>query len=127
MSHHEIEKKFQASIKTLRPNTEYVIVDKAPETQEEFNENIKWVTGKTETNTAITTTTNPHSEITWTLVKAEMDRLQTEYDAQEYARKREAEYPSVQDLVVALYDTDDKTAIDEKRAEIKLKYPKPGA
>ena len=29
--------------------------------------------------------------------------------------------------VVALYDTDDKTAIDEKRAEIKLKYPKPGA
>ena len=38
---------------------------------------------------------------------------------------RKAEYPSVQDLVVALYDTDDKAAIDEKRAEIKLKYPKP--
>ena len=51
--------------------------------------------------------------------------LQVEYDAQDYARKREAEYPSVQDLVVALYDTDDKAAIDAKRAEIKLKYPKP--
>jgi len=38
---------------------------------------------------------------------------------------RQAEYPSIQDLVVALYDTDDKAAIDEKRAEIKLKYPKP--
>jgi glutathionyl-hydroquinone reductase len=38
---------------------------------------------------------------------------------------RKAEYPSVQDLVVALYDTDDKAAIDSKRAEIKLKYPKP--
>ena len=38
---------------------------------------------------------------------------------------RQAEYPSVQDLVVALYDTDDKAAIDSKRAEIKLKYPKP--
>ena len=75
MSYHEIEKKFHTAIATLRPNTEYVIVDKAPETQEEFNENIKWVTGKTETNTAITTTTNPHSEITWTLVKAEMDKL----------------------------------------------------
>ena len=37
---------------------------------------------------------------------------------------REAEYPSVQDLVVALYDTDDKATIDAKRAEIKLKYPK---
>jgi len=38
---------------------------------------------------------------------------------------RKAEYPSVQDLVVALYDTDDKAAIEAKRAEIKLKYPKP--
>ena len=59
------------------------------------------------------------------LVQNEIDRLQVEYDAQDYARKRQAEYPSVQDLVVALYDTDDKAAIDAKRAEIKLKYPKP--
>ena len=40
---------------------------------------------------------------------------------------RKKEYPKIQDLVVALYDTDDKAAIDAKRAEIKLKYPKPGA
>ena len=75
MSHHEIEKKFQASIETLRPNTEYVILNKAPETEEEFNSNIEWVTGKTETNTAILTTTNPHSELTWTKIKEEMDQL----------------------------------------------------
>ena len=37
---------------------------------------------------------------------------------------RKAEYPSIKDLVVALYDTEDKEAIDAKRAEIKLKYPK---
>ena len=36
-----------------------------------------------------------------------------------------AEYLSIQDLVVALYDSDDKAAIDEKRAAVKLKYPKP--
>ena len=60
-------------------------------------------------------------------VSTKESELQTAYDNQEYARNRKAEYPSVQDLVVALYDTDDKTAIDEKRAEIKLKYPKPGA
>jgi len=59
-----------------------------------------------------------------TLVQNETDRLQTEYDNKDYARKREAEYPSVQDLVVALYDTDDKTAIEAKRAEVKAKYPK---
>ena len=51
--------------------------------------------------------------------------LQVEYDAQDYARKRKAEYPSVQDLVVALYDTEDKLAIETKRAEVKAKYPKP--
>jgi hypothetical protein len=50
--------------------------------------------------------------------------LQSEYDALDYARKRKSEYPSIQDLVVALYDTDDKAAIEAKRAEIKLKYPK---
>jgi hypothetical protein len=60
-------------------------------------------------------------------IQAELTRLQAEYEAKEYQRKRKAEYPSVQDLVVALYDTEDKTAIDAKRAEIKLKYPKPGA
>ena len=37
---------------------------------------------------------------------------------------RQAEYPSVQDLVVALYDTDDKAAIEAKRAEVKAKYLK---
>jgi len=69
---------------------------------------------------------NP-TNITEEQILAKQVELQAEYDAQEYARKREAEYPSVQDLVVALYDTDDKAAIDSKRAEIKLKYPKPVA
>ena len=67
------------------------------------------------------------AEISKADIKTKMDELQAEYDSLDYARKREAEYPSVQDLVVALYDTDDKAAIDAKRAEIKLKYPKPGA
>jgi len=48
----------------------------------------------------------------------------TEYTAQEYARKRKAEYPTIEELVVALYDTDDKSAIEAKRAEVKAKYPK---
>ena len=51
--------------------------------------------------------------------------LRAEYDTQEYARKRQAEFPSIQDLVVALYDTDDKSAVEAKRAAVKLKYPKP--
>jgi len=51
--------------------------------------------------------------------------LISDWDAQEYARNRQAEYPSIADLVVALYDTDDKSAIETKRAEVKAKYPKP--
>jgi len=52
-------------------------------------------------------------------------KQQSDFDAQEYARNREAEYPSVQELVVALYDTDDKADIEAKRAAVKKKYPKP--
>ena len=77
-------------------------------------DSIEWIDG------------NP-TNITNEQILAKQTELQTEYDALDYARKRKAEYPSVQDLVVALYDTEDKIAIDIKRAEIKLKYPKPGA
>ena len=38
---------------------------------------------------------------------------------------RKSEYPTIEELVVALYDTNDKSAIEAKRAEVKLKYPKP--
>ena len=58
-------------------------------------------------------------------IDAEVIRLQAEYDAQEYARKRASEYPSLLELTVALYDTDDKSAVEAKRAAVKLKYPKP--
>ena len=57
-------------------------------------------------------------------IKAKLAELQATYNAQAYARKREAEYPSIQELVVALYDTDDKSAIEAKRAAITAKYPK---
>jgi len=60
-----------------------------------------------------------------TKVAEEVKRLQADYDSKQYERDRLAEYPSIQELVVALYDTDDKAEIDKKRAEIKKKYPKP--
>ena len=59
-------------------------------------------------------------------IDTEFSRLQTEYDAQDYARKRKEEYPSIEELVVALYDSEDRAAIDEKRAAVKLKHPKGG-
>ena len=44
-------------------------------TEDDFNNNIECVTGATENGSAITTTTCPHSEITWTALKTEMDKL----------------------------------------------------
>ena len=58
------------------------------------------------------------------LVKTEEDKLQAEYDALEYQRQRKREYPTIEELVVALYDTDDKADIETKRAAVKAKYPK---
>jgi len=92
------------AIRSLNPTAQVVI-------QNEDIDTIRWDNGT--------------PEIAKADILAKQTELQAEYDAQEYARKRKAEYPSVQDLVVALYDTDDKTAIDEKRAAVKLKYPKP--
>ena len=56
-------------------------------------------------------------------IKTEQNKLQAEYDAQEYARKREAEYPSIKECVHAILD-DDLTALQEKRQAVKTKYPK---
>ena len=38
--------------------------------------------------------------------------------------KRKAEYPTIAELVVALYDTQDRAEIDKRRADVKKKYPK---
>ena len=66
---------------------------------------------------------NP-TNITQEQIDTKLAELQAEYDAKEYQRKRKAEYPSIEELVVALYDSEDRAAVDEKRAAVKLKYPK---
>ena len=56
-------------------------------------------------------------------IDAEFIRLQSEYDSQEYARNREAEYPSIADQLDDIYHN----GIDAWKATIKAtkdKYPK---
>ena len=67
---------------------------------------------------------NP-TNITQEQIDAKLAELKVVFDAREYRRKRKSEFPPIEELVVALYDDDDKAAIDAKRAEIKAKYPKP--
>ena len=66
--------KFQTAINILKPKVEYSYINDVPTTEELFN-NIRWTTGVDENGLAIETTTCPHSEITWTLLKEEMDKL----------------------------------------------------
>ena len=56
-------------------------------------------------------------------IEAAHAEWQAEYDAQEYARLRKAEYPSIEECVHAILD-DDLEALQAKRAEIKARYPK---
>ena len=58
-------------------------------------------------------------------ISKEIQKLQTEYNSKQYQRDRLQEYPSIQELVVALYDEEDKASIIEKRNAVKAKYPKP--
>jgi hypothetical protein len=64
--------KLYLAIQTLKSGTEFYF-QHGEVTEENFNK-IEWVTGETN-GSANTTTTNPHSELTWTAVKAEMDKL----------------------------------------------------
>jgi len=49
--------------------------------------------------------------------------FQSEWASKEYARKRRAEYPSIEECVHAILD-DDLVALQAKRSAIKDKYPK---
>ena len=92
------------AIKSLNPNASFSVGNNDIS-------DIKWGDGTTPISTSD--------------IQTELNRLKAEWTANEYARNRATEYPSIADLVVALYDTDDKSAVEAKRAAVKAKYPKP--
>ena len=58
-------------------------------------------------------------------ILTEQTRLQAEYDAKQYQRDRQAEYPSLQDCIHALLDGGDTlTDLQAARQAVKDKYPK---
>ena len=58
-------------------------------------------------------------------IEAKLAEVQAEYDAEEWKRNRQAEYPSVEECVHALLDGGDTlTKLQEDRQDVKTKYPK---
>ena len=82
-----------------------------------------------------TVTENDINKITWlngttpiskSQIETKMNELQAEYDAEEWKRNRQAEYPSHDDCIHALLDGGDTlTDLQAKRTATKNKYPKP--
>jgi len=95
------------AIKKINPNAEFAMYDNDLNTIIWQNE----------------TTPIPVAEI-----EAKMTELQAEYDAEEWKRNRQSEYPSIDDCIHALLDGGDTlTELQAKRTATKTKYPKSGA
>ena len=61
-------------------------------------------------------------------IETKMTELQAEYDAEEWKRNRQKEYPTLQVCIHALLDGGDTlTELQAKRTATKNKYPKSGA
>ena len=64
-------------------------------------------------------------------IESAHNEWKAEYDAQEYARNRQAEYPSIDDLIVALWENvveeraSAVVSLEAARQAVKTKYPKP--
>ena len=92
------------AIKNLEPNAEFVLVDDV--ITEWHSEDI----------------TQPTDEA----IATEQARLQAEYDAKDWERNRQAEYPSLQDCIHALLDGGDTlTDLQALRTQVKSDNPKP--
>jgi len=97
----------EKAIKKINPNAEFSV------NAEDINQ-ITWHNG---------TTPIPKADI-----EAKMVEVQAEYDAEEWKRNRQAEYPSHEDCIHALLDGGDTlTELQAKRTATKTKYPKSGA
>ena len=69
--------KFTKAMLTLKSDAQWSLIDDTNETSltEELFNNVDWITGEDSNGIAITTKTNPHSEITFAKVVEEINKL----------------------------------------------------
>ena len=117
----DITSKIHRAIKNLKSTAEVAFSCGDTFVEEDFDK-IEWVQAD-----KTWSLTNPYSEITWSTLDAEMTRLQTEYDGVgAIQRKREKEYPSIQDqLDMQYWDKENDTTIwADAIAKVKTENPK---
>ena len=96
------------AVPSLRPNSEWSITS-----DDNINHVLIWYD------------TNEETEPTQAEIDAEVIRLQAEYDAQEYARKRQAEYPPWNEQLDKIFHDGVANWKSEMVQPVKDKYPKP--
>jgi len=93
-----------------------------------INPNAEVVVRGNDINTCEIEWHNGTPEISKADIEAKMTELQAEYDAEEWKRNRQAEYPTHEECIHALLDGGDTlTELQAKRTATKNKYPKSGA
>ena len=95
------------AIKKINPDAEFRITE--PDEDNLDTATIDWLNGTTPISNAD--------------IQTQMDLLQAEYDALDYARKRKEEYPSIEEAVHAILD-DDLENLQILRQAVKNKFPK---
>jgi len=96
------------AIKAINPDAKVTVA----ETGNVDTAEITWLEGTTEISKAD--------------IQTKMNELQSEYDAQDYARKRKAAYPNIYDYIDGIVKSD-QAQIDKYIADcqaVKDKYPK---
>ena len=87
-----------------------------------LNANAKCTYQNEDLSTLIWEDDNPNN-ITEQQITDKHAELMTEYNAQEYARKRQAKYPTIEECIHAILDNDLEN-LQAKRQAVKEKYPK---
>ena len=90
------------ALKSLRPNSKYTL----------RGDVLEWHSDNEEVKPSDTEITN------------EITRLQAEYDAKDYARKRKAEYPTIADQLDKIYHDGIDSWKEEMILPVKNKFPK---
>jgi len=111
----------------LRPSADYCIDGEITESR--ISTCIRYVVSVDDQGAAVFG--DPGDAVTWDQFDAKRSELQAKYDSTQYQRDRQAEYPSVDELIVALWEgvVEERmasvTALEANRQAVKTKYPKP--
>lgn len=109
-------------------STAKFVVDEEPTNETEYQSNVRFISGADDNGNAIFKDTQ---DFTWSQVSTKKAELQTAYDAKDYARKREREYPNLKEFAEAYCEKEinnNSTKWNEyvtKYNNVRTTYPKP--